>query len=64
MDRLRGFLCWLFGHHWEPSPNEMILLSVPGDGGDYEPYGVFVRCSRCGEPDPLWPYDWYPDEED
>ena len=60
---IKRFLCWLLGHNWQPSPNEMIWLD-DCEGNPVEPWGVFVRCQRCGAPDPSWEGDWYPDEEE
>jgi len=60
--RRLALLCRLFPHDWQPSPNEMIWLT--DWWGEGEPWGVFHRCQRCGEPDPSWEYDWYPDEEE
>lgn len=60
---ISSLICRLFGHRWEPSPNEEIWF-YDREGNPTEPYGVFVRCQRCGEPDPSWPFSWYPDEEE
>ena len=63
MGCIARFLCWLFGHKWQPSPNEEQYVAMPNDPGDIQPWGIFVRWSRCGQPDPYWPFKCYPDEE-
>ena len=63
---MRRFLCWMFGHKWEVTARDVwieIRSDYSGYPGREEPYGDFIRCSRCGEPDPLWDSPPYPDEE-
>ena len=57
-------ICTLFGHRWQPSLDHEQHVAMPDDPGDIQPWGVFVRCTRCGQPDPYWPFDWYPDEKE
>ena len=57
-------VCSLLGHRWRPSPNVEQYISSPCDPTDVQPWGIFVRCTRCHKPDPLWTSPRYPDEED
>ena len=63
---MRRLLCWLFGHRWKITAHPWIEIhcDYSGEPGRLEPWGNFVRCQRCGAPDPLWDYSWFPDEED
>lgn len=61
-----NFLCWLLGHRWVVTAKDVwiyIRTDFSGYPGHKEPWGDFVRCSRCNAPDPLWGGLYYPDEE-
>ena len=57
---IKRLLCRLLGHRWEVTVESIWTTDWYGEG---QPWGDFVRCSRCGAPDPSWTGPFYPDEE-